>query len=76
MRGVDFKVCLATPGEMLMMFNLMQSIALYILRTLEVASKSSIAPLLVVLALQDARIHICPTNSSNEATNIETMIDE
>jgi len=33
-------------------------------------------PLPAVLALQDARIYICPMNSGNEATNIETTINK
>ena len=76
MRGVYFKVCLAIPCKMSMMFNFMWFIALYIPRTLEVASKSGMIPLLAVLALQNTRIHICPTNSGNEAADVETMFNE
>jgi len=75
-REVDFKVCLATPCKISMMFNFIWFIALYVPRTLEVASKSGIIPLPAVLALQNIRIHICPTNSGNEATDVETIINE
>jgi len=76
MRGVYFKVCLVIPCKMSMMFNFMWFIVLYIPRTLEVASKSGMILLPAVLALQNTRIHICPTNSGNKATNVETMFDE
>jgi len=59
-----------------MMFNFMWSIVLYTPRTLEVTSKSSMTPLPAVLALQDTRIYICPMNSGNKATNIETTINK
>jgi len=75
-REVDFKVCLATPCKMSMMFNFMWFIALYVPKTLEAANKSGIIPLSAVLALQNIRIHICPTNSGNKATDVETIINE
>ena len=50
-RKVDLEVYLTMPGEIAMMPNFVQSIALYISRALEVASKSSISSLLAILVL-------------------------
>ena len=75
-RRVNLKVHLTTLCKMLMILNLMWSIAFYIPRTLKVAGKSGMTPLLAILVLWNTKIHICITNSGNEATDVEAMIDE
>ena len=75
-RRVHLKVCLATPGEMTIVFNLVQSITLDVPRALEATSEGGMSPLSVVLALQDSRIHIHTSNGSNITTNIKASIDE
>ena len=75
-RGVNLKVCLATPGKMAVMFNFMWSIALYAPRLLKTASKSSMVPLSAIIVLWNIRIYICTINSGNEAADIEIAVDE
>ena len=75
-RSVHLKVCLATPGEMTIVFNLVWSIILNASKALEVTSEGNMSLLLAVLALQDSRIHICASNGSNITTNIEVLIDK
>jgi len=50
-KRVHLKVCLATPGEMTIVFNLIQSVTLNTPRALEVTSKDSMSLLSAVLAL-------------------------
>jgi len=73
-RRVRLRVCLAIPGEMTIVFNLVQSITLDAPRALEVTSEGGMFPLPVVLVLQDSRIHT--SNGSNITTNIKALIDK
>jgi len=50
-REVNLKVCLATLGKMVVIFNFMWFIALYAPRPLKTTSKSSMAPLPAILVL-------------------------
>ena len=76
MRSIHLKFYLAAPGEMMVMFNFMQSIIFNVLRTLETASKCGITPLLAILALEYIWVHVGTMNSSNKASNIKAFINQ
>jgi len=50
-KRIHLKVCLVTPGKMIMVFNLMQSITLDTPKALEMTRKGGMFLLLAVLAL-------------------------
>ena len=68
-----FEICLAAPGEVMVIFYLMGSIALNISRSLCFASKCSMLP---VLTLRDSQIHIGSLDCSDVTTNVEASINE
>ena len=61
---------------MAIVFNLIRSTILNILRALNSTRESCMFPLLVVLVLGNTRIHICALNGSNLASHIEGSVNE
>ena len=59
-----------------MVFNLMKSITLNILRALSLTSKSGVFPLPAVLILENTRIYIYISNGGNIAFYIEGSINK
>jgi len=57
-------------------FDLMRSVVLNILRVLSLTSKCSIFPLLVVFVLGNTKVYICILNSSNIAFHIKRLINK
>ena len=57
-------------------FNLMRSVALNTLRALSLTSKCDVFSLLIVLILENTRIHICISNGSNIAFYIKELINK
>ena len=76
MQRIDLEICLITLGKIVIMFNFVQSIALYTSRALEVTSKGGVFPLPTIFVLWDIWIHICISNSGNITTNIEAPINK
>jgi len=68
-----FEICLAAPDEVMVVFCLMESIALNTPRFLHFASKCSMLP---ILTLRDSQIHIGSLDCSNATTNVEASINE
>ena len=76
MRSIHLKACLAVSGEVMIMFNFVQSIIFNTLRTLEIASKYGMTPLLAILALEYVWVYISTINSGNKASNIKAFINQ
>jgi len=59
-----------------MMFGLVETITLNAFSSLYFAQEYSVSPLPAVFALEDTRIHICTSNSSDVAFYIEASINQ
>lgn len=76
MQRIDLKICFTTLGKVAVVFDLIRSVALNILRALSSTSKCSMFPLLVGLVSENTRIYICALNSSNIAFHIKELINK
>lgn len=72
---VSLGVSFTAPHKVIVVFRLMRAIVFHALWTLNPAWKSNMTLLLVVLVLGDLWVHVCSSNSSNEASNIEVPVD-
>jgi len=75
-RNIHLKACLVTLGEIMVIFNFVQSIIFNALRILEIAGKYGMTPLLAILALEYIWVHTSTINSSNKASNIKAFINQ
>ena len=75
-RGVCLFVHFATPPKFSVDFGSVWSIALNALGTLDSAREGSMSPLSAVFVLEDAQVHVCPSNSSDILADIEAPVDE
>jgi len=76
MKEVGLEICFTAPDNVAIVLDLIRFIALNTLRALSLTRKSSMSPLLAVLALGNTMIHICILNSDNIASHIEGLINE
>ena len=70
---ITLKVCFAALGKLLMIFDLVWSIAFDTLRSLSSVQKSHMSLLLAVFILSDSQVYVCTSNSSNIVFYIETF---
>jgi len=73
---VDLEICFTALGKVAVVFNLLRSVTLNTLRVLSSTSKCFMFPLPAVCILENIRIYICVSNSSNIASHIEELIDK
>ena len=72
---IHLEVSLAIPSKVVVVFGFLWTIAFDTSWSLEMTSKCHVPPLLVVLALWDARVYIGTLNWYNKACYIKTSID-
>ena len=75
-RRICFFICFAAPSKFLVIFWLVRTIALDILRFLDSVGKYCMTPLPAVFTLGNAWIHVSIPNSSNILANIEASVNE
>jgi len=73
---VNLEIHFTASDKVEVIFDLIRSIALNVLRVLSLTSKHGMSLLLVVLALGNIRIYVCISNSGDIASHIEGSIDK
>jgi len=76
MRRINLEICFATLSELTMMLGFVRIIVLDTSRSLKIARKHCVAPLLAVFALGHTRVYIGTPNSCNETSYIKASIDD
>jgi len=73
---VSFLICFAIPCEMMVMFQFVWSIVFDVLHPLNPAWKCYMLLFPAVFTLRHTRVHICPSNSGNVVSYIETFVNK
>ena len=73
--GISFIVCFVTPCKLVVMFRLVGTIALDTFCLSDSVQKYWVFPLLVILALRNAWVHVSISNNGNVAFYIEASIN-
>ena len=73
---VDFVVCFAAPYKFSVVNGLMWAIVFDTFHPLYSTNTSSVTPFLAVFTLGDAWIHVATTYSSNEPSNVKSLVNE
>ena len=73
---VDFVICFAVPHKFSMVNGLMQAIAFDTFCSLYSTNAGSVIPFPAVFALGDAWIHVGTAHSSDEPSNVKSLVNE
>lgn len=73
---IGLKIYFKTLGKVVMIFDLMRSTILNILKALSLIRESCVSLLLAVFILENTRIHIYISNSSNVASYIKGSVNK
>ena len=76
MQMVGLEICFTIPGKVAIVFNLMRSTILNILKALTLIRESCVFSLLIVFVLGNTRIYIYTSNDSNIASHIKESVNE
>ena len=76
MQRVCLLVRFAVPPEFMVVLRFVWAIAFDTLEALDSAREGSMSPLSAVFVLEDAQVHVCPSNSSDIPANVKAPIDE
>ena len=75
-RRVQFKVGFAAPGHVSVMFDLMRATTSLTFGIVSFACKGGMSPFLAVVALWHPWIHVGTSNSGNDSSVVEGVINE
>ena len=75
-RRVCLWVSFATPAELIMVFRLVRPIILDIFGPLDSLQKHEMIPFSAIFTLRNPRVHVSTSNSYNELTDIESLVNK
>jgi len=75
-RRISFIVSLAIPTKLSMMFQLVRAVAFNAFCSLNPARQGGMSPFPAILTKQDARVHVCTSDSGDEVSYVETPVNK
>ena len=75
-RRIHLRVSFATPAKLTMVFRLVKPVALDIFGLLDSTRECEVTPFPTIFTLRNPRVYISTSNSHNELTDIEALVNE
>jgi len=75
-RRISFVFSLTTPTELSMMFRLVRAVTFNVFCSLNPARQGGVTPFPAILTKQDARVHVCTSDSGDEVSYIKIPVNE
>ena len=74
--GISLKICLITPHHISVVFYLIQTITLNIIRSMHMTYEDYVPLFPTIIALKNTRIYVCFSNHHNVAFYVKTSVDK
>ena len=74
-RRISLEIYFTTPCYVFIVFNLVQSVAFLVFRSVDIICKCRMFPLLAIFALRDSRVHVGIVATTSHKTNSVTKVN-